>query len=155
LYSQILWTYPCVLYLIFLFSVNQGKGGIWCRGCGFENQKKSFFYTGRCKTSNMIVQSIHAGSGVNLFLRWMGTWNSFPGRTTAGTLNSTHFTWCQGSEWVKLLIYFTSCLYGVHRDNFLFAVPFKYISDIPRLLYQNGEKIRNFQFFLLSLHFTK
>jgi len=56
---------------------------------------------------------------------------------------------------VKLLIYFTSCLYGVHRDNFLFAVPFKYFSDIPRLLYQNGEKIRNFQFFLLSLRFTK
>jgi len=55
---------------------------------------------------------------------------------------------------VELLIYSAPYLYGVLRDNILFAVTFKYFSDIPRLLYKNGEKIRKFQCFLVSLHFT-
>ena len=56
---------------------------------------------------------------------------------------------------MELLIYSTPCLYGVHRNKFLFAVTFKYFYNILRLLYNNGKKVRNFQFFLLSLGFTK
>lgn len=119
-----------------------------CCGCGFEKQEKSLFYTGRCKTSYLIVQSFYVGSGVSLFLHWMSMWNSFPGRTAAGALNGTQFTWCGRSEWVELFIYFSVCLYGVHRDNFLLAEPFKYFSDIPRLLWiKNGYKISNFNLF--------
>jgi len=36
--------------------------------CGFENQENSLIDFGWCNTSYMFVQSIHVGSGVNLFL---------------------------------------------------------------------------------------
>jgi hypothetical protein len=55
---------------------------------------------------------------------------------------------------VELVIYLTTCLHGVHRDNILFSVPVRYFSDTPRSSYNNWGKIINFQCFILSLNFT-
>ena len=105
-YSQILWTYRCVLYFIFLSFMNLGKRGAMVpRMWVWKTREIVFWY--RPMQQNLYVH-IHVGSGVNLFLYWLGTWNLFPGKTAAGELNSTHVTWRRVSKWEELIIYSTT-----------------------------------------------
>ena len=139
--AVILWTYRYVLYLIFLFSVNHGKGDVMVQRMWVWEPTEVVvsFPDGATQVTCSYKAFVLALASI-FFLYWMVTWNSFPGRRAARALSDTHFTWCRGSEWVELIIYSTPCLHGVHMDSFLCAVPFNYFFNNPRSSYKNGEK---------------